>query len=271
MCVCMMCMMCVLLLQTPRPPLQPSGNAMPSPRLQVSARYASMPTPLFDSADTTPLPTARDSIDGGGPLSARGEPPLSYRGEPTVSYCYEPPVSYRGEPPLSRGIPRSSRGDPPLSARGHTLSSEISPRIPLPSPRQLSRYTRIRMHGGASDGIAAVGAGKGPAAEEDPVERSWRLAKEEAEVARKRRVRQHAAVAAPELMVRSRFPVQQFSTPPTYVVNPYKYVRAVYNHSASSVLIQPLTIGRRALCSSGYRLASTPRVPSVVMGLACHS
>lgn len=169
-------------MQTPRPPLQPSGNLMPSPRPLVSARYASMPTPLFDSADTTPLPTARDSLDGGGgPLSARGEPPLS-----------------------SRGVPRSARGDPPLSARCRTLSSEISPRIPLPSPRQLSRYTRIRMHGGAADGIAAVGAEQASLVEEDPVERSWRLAREEAERDRKRRVRQHAAVASPELLVRAR-------------------------------------------------------------------
>lgn len=158
-------------LQTPRPPLQPSGNAQPSPRPQDSSRYALMPTPLFDSADTTPLPTARDSLDG-GPLSARGEPLTLY------------------------GVPRSGRGEP-LSARGYPVSSEISPRIPLPSPRQIGRYTRAH----AAGSMAAVGSGSGQDAAEDPVLRSWRLAKEAADMARKRRVRQHAAVASPELLV----------------------------------------------------------------------
>eukprot|EP00892_Ulva_mutabilis_P000763 jgi/Ulvmu1/10688/UM067_0014.1 len=157
-----------------RPPLQPSGNSMPSPRPLVSARYTQMPTPLFDSADTTPLPTARDSVDG--------------------------PLSARGEPQSARGVPRSARGEP-LSARGRPASSDTSPRIPLPSPRQVGQFQRSRAPTAASAGsMAAVGSGSGALQEEDPVQRAWRLAKEEAEVVRKRRVRQHAAVASPELL-----------------------------------------------------------------------
>ena len=164
-------------MQATRPPLQPSGNGtLSSPRPQMSARYAHMPSPLFDSMDTTPMHTARDSSNGG-------------------------PLSARGDPPSARGPMRSARGEP-LSARCRTISSEISPRIPLPSPRQLSRYTRLRGHNSGVDGVAAVGAGDSGSEKEDPVERSWRIAKEEAEIARKRKIRQHAAVASPELLVR---------------------------------------------------------------------